>query len=77
MGWLATSIFSASYFCKDPARLRRLQALAAVVWIAYGIAIAAAPLIVANAIVAGLALYSARQRNDDAQRTNRDGLAQP
>ena len=61
VGWVATLIFSASYFCKDPVKLRRMQALAAMVWIAYGIAIAAAPLIVANVIVAGLALYSARE----------------
>jgi hypothetical protein len=60
MGWVATLIFSASYFCKDPQRLRLLQALAAAVWIVYGVAIAATPLIVANVIVAALALYSAR-----------------
>ena len=63
MGWLATVIFATSYFARDPVRLRRLQALASVVWIAYGIAIASAPLIVANVIVAALALYSARVRS--------------
>ncbi len=60
MGWLATVLFAGSYFCKDPIRLRLLQAVAAVVWIAYGLAIGAVPVVVANAIVASLALYSAR-----------------
>lgn len=60
MGWLATVLFAGSYFCKDAVRLRLLQALAALVWIAYGLAIGAVPVVVANAIVASLALYSAR-----------------
>jgi len=58
VGWLATALFGASYFCKDPGALRRTQALAALVWIAYGVALKAAPVIAANAVVAGLALWS-------------------
>jgi len=58
LGWVATGLFAASYFCKEPAALRRTQALAALVWIAYGVALHAAPVIVANLVVASLALWS-------------------
>jgi len=58
VGWLATAVFAASYFCKEPAALRRTQALAALVWIAYGVALKAAPVIGANLVVASLALWS-------------------
>jgi hypothetical protein len=60
LGWLATALFGASYFCKEPTALRRTQALAALVWIAYGVALKAAPVVAANAVVAGLALWSSR-----------------
>ena len=43
MGWLATAIFSASYFFRGPATLRRIQAAAACLWIVYGVAIRAWP----------------------------------
>ena len=58
LGWVATAIFAASYFCREPATLRRTQAVAALVWIAYGVALHAAPVIVANLVVASLALWS-------------------
>jgi hypothetical protein len=58
IGWVATAIFAASYFLKDPVGLRRLQALAASLWIAYGVFIAAPPVIVANVIVAVMAVAS-------------------
>jgi hypothetical protein len=58
IGWVATAIFAASYFYKDPVGLRRLQAVAASVWIAYGVLIAAPPVIVANVIVAVMAIAS-------------------
>jgi uncharacterized protein with PQ loop repeat len=38
--------------------LRRVQATAAVLWIVYGVLIHALPVVVANAIVASVALYS-------------------
>jgi hypothetical protein len=38
-----------------------VQALAASLWIVYGLAIGAAPVVVANAIVAGMAVFSAFQ----------------
>ncbi len=58
IGWTATAVFASSYFAKDPATLRRLQAGAAVLWIAYGVFLEAPPVIVANVIVASLALWS-------------------
>ena len=58
IGWVATAIFASSYFFKRPGTLRRIQALAAVLWIGYGILIHALPVIVANLVVAAVAVYS-------------------
>jgi hypothetical protein len=58
IGWVASAIFASSYFCKQPGTLRRVQALAAVMWMTYGFLIHAMPVIVANMVVAGVALYS-------------------
>jgi hypothetical protein len=58
IGWVATAIFLASYVCKDQRKLRRIQALAAVLWVAYGAILHAVPIVVANLLVAGVALYS-------------------
>jgi hypothetical protein len=58
IGWVATAIFSASYLCKDQRQLRRVQAVAAVLWIAYGVILHAVPIVIANLLVAGMALYS-------------------
>lgn len=64
IGWVATAVFAASYLCRDPAGLRRVQAVAALLWMVYGALIGALPVVVANLIVAGVALGStlARQR---------------
>ena len=58
IGWVATAIFASSYFRKQPGTLRRIQALAALFWIGYGVLIHALPIIVANLVVAAVALYS-------------------
>jgi hypothetical protein len=58
IGWLATAIFLASYVSKDQGKLRRIQALAAVLWVTYGAILHAVPVVVANLLVAGVALYS-------------------
>jgi hypothetical protein len=58
IGWVATATFASSYFCKRPATLRRVQGLAAVLWMIYGVLIHALPVIVANAVVASLAIFS-------------------
>ena len=63
LGWTATAVFSASYFFRRQAALRRIQAAAACLWIAYGVAIQARPVVIANVIVAVAALVSvARDR---------------
>ena len=58
VGWLATAAFATSYLFKEPAALRRVQAFAALLWVAYGLVIHAMPVVVANLVVAGAALYS-------------------
>jgi hypothetical protein len=65
IGWVATALFAGSYLCRRPAVLRRVQAGAAVLWVIYGLLIHAFPVVVANLLVAGLALassFSARAR---------------
>jgi hypothetical protein len=62
LGWVATALFVSSYFCKDPGTLRRVQAGAALVWIAYGLAIQSGPVIASNVLVAAIAAYSSWDR---------------
>jgi hypothetical protein len=58
IGWLATAVFASSYLFRRPLVLRMIQAGAALLWVIYGLAIDAVPVVVANLIVAGAALYS-------------------
>jgi hypothetical protein len=58
IGWLATAVFASSYFFRRQQTLTSIQAGAAFLWVIYGVAIDAVPVIVANLIVAGAALYS-------------------
>jgi uncharacterized protein with PQ loop repeat len=58
VGWIATTVFTISYFSKDPAKLRWIQSVAALFWITYGVMIHSKPVIAANIIVAGAATYS-------------------
>ncbi len=71
IGWVATAIFASSYFCKQPGTLRRVQAMAALLWIGYGLLIHAWPVIVANLVVAGVALYSSFRSPDEELRRQR------
>jgi hypothetical protein len=71
IGWVATAIFSASYFFRQPAALRRIQAGAALLWVVYGLAIGALPVVVANVIVAAAAIYSSSSNRDKIDYTNR------
>lgn len=61
IGWTATAVFSSSYFFKEAATLRRIQAAAASLWVLYGVAIHSAPVVVANLIV-GIAAVSTSLR---------------
>ena len=58
IGWLATAVFTVSYFTKNPVVLRRVQGCAACLWATYGVFLHATPVIVANVIVAGVAIAS-------------------
>lgn len=64
IGWVATAVFASSYLCKQQATLRRVQAAAAVLWVIYGVLIHAFPVVVANAIVASVALFSSFGRQE-------------
>ncbi len=60
VGWAATGVFVASYFCKAPHAMRRVQMLGALMWLAYGTLIGALPVVAANALVFGAAAWTAR-----------------
>jgi len=68
IGWVATAICACSYFSKEPGTLRRIQALAALFWIGYGVLMHALPIIVANLVVAAVALYSSLPRTPSVDR---------
>lgn len=63
IGWVATAVFASSYFCRHASSLRRTQALAALLWLVYGVLMKAPPVIVANVIVATLALVSSGRKD--------------
>ena len=58
VGWMATAVLTISYSAKDPTKLRWIQSVAALCWITYGALIHSRPVIAANVIVAGAAVYS-------------------
>jgi hypothetical protein len=58
LGWGATVVFTASYFCKDAGSLRRVQMLGALLWIVYGVAAQARPVVAANLLVLTAAAVS-------------------
>ena len=58
IGWLATAVFLSSYFFKRATTLRRIQGAAACLWALYGVLLPALPIIVANVLVAGVAVAS-------------------
>jgi hypothetical protein len=62
IGWVATALFASSYFFKQPMALRKVQAGAAMLWVIYGLIIHAFPVVVANLVVASVALYSSARR---------------
>jgi hypothetical protein len=62
LGWVATSVFVASYFFAKPAALRAVQMTGATLWIAYGFLIGAVPVIAANALVFAAAAWTFARR---------------
>ena len=55
-GWMATAVTAGSFLSRQATTFKRVQAAAACLWIIYGVNIDAAPVIVANLIVAAMAL---------------------
>ena len=66
IGWLATLVIVSSYFCRQPATLRRVQGVAALMWLVYGAFIHSLPVVVANVIVASAAFWSSFTRSATA-----------
>jgi hypothetical protein len=62
IGWVATALFASSYFFKQPMALRKVQAVAALLWVVYGLIIHALPVVVANVVVAAVAVGSGLYR---------------
>ena len=63
LGWAATTVFVASYFCARPAVLRAVQMLGAAMWVMYGAVIGAWPVIVANVLVFSAAAWTAARKS--------------
>jgi len=60
LGWSATIVFVASYFCARPSALRRTQMIGAAMWVFYGILLRAYPVVVANVLVLAAAAWTRR-----------------
>ncbi|MHB1674135.1 MAG: hypothetical protein ACYCSP_07780 [Acidobacteriaceae bacterium] len=66
-GWMATAVFTTSYFVAKTSTLKQIQAAAACLWIVYGIKTSSTPLIVSNLIVVTAVLItSLRNRPPNA-----------
>jgi len=63
LGWTATAVFTSSYFFTRPGSLRRVQMVAAIMWVGYGVLVQAPPVIVANFLVLGAATIAAWREN--------------
>jgi hypothetical protein len=63
LGWIATAVFSASYFFQRPRAMLAVQVCAAILWIGYGLLAGTAPVVVANGIVAAAALWRWTRRD--------------
>jgi hypothetical protein len=55
LGWAATAVFVASYFCTRSSVLKAVQMAGALLWVVYGLFIGASPVVVANLAVFGAA----------------------
>lgn len=64
LGWGATAVFVASYFCRDARTIRRVQMAGAFLWLVYGGLIGAIPVVAANALVFGAAAWTAARARD-------------
>ena len=67
LGWAATVVFVASYFCRRAAVLRRVQMAGAAMWVIYGLLMQAAPVVAANVLVLAAAAWTAARATDAAR----------
>ena len=58
LGWIATAVVVASYFCSKPQAMRIVQIAGALIWMSYGLLIGAYPVVVANVLVVGAASWT-------------------
>lgn len=58
LGWAATAVFVASYFCARPSALKQVQMAGALLWTVYGLLIGAGPVVGANVLVFSAAAWS-------------------
>ena len=61
IGWAATAVFAASYFCARATAMRRVQIVGALMWTAYGLLSHAPPVVAANLLLVAVALWTARR----------------
>jgi hypothetical protein len=61
LGWIATGVFVSSYFFKEERHLKLAQILGSCLWIAYGVAMEAPPIVVANILVFSAAAFTVRR----------------
>lgn len=67
LGWAATATFVGSYLAKRAETLVRVQIVGALLWTAYGVLVAAAPVVAANLLVVAAAAWKARASRREAR----------
>ena len=67
LGWAATATFVGSYLAKRAETLVRVQIVGALMWTAYGVLVAAAPVVAANLLVVAAAAWKARASRREAR----------
>ena len=68
LGWIATGVFFASYFCRQPQTLRLVQIAGSILWGVYGLLIGATPVVVSNVLVCGAAAWTLLRQERVARR---------
>jgi hypothetical protein len=77
LGWAATTVFVSSYFYTSAHAIRRVQMVGAVMWMAYGIVMHAAPVFVANLLVLVAAAWTMARSSRGRTTTAADTVPDP
>jgi hypothetical protein len=64
LGWAATTVFVASYFCTGNRVLKGVQMVGALMWVGYGVVIGASPVVAANLAVFAAAGWTLLRQPD-------------